>query len=164
MLFEHKLRSATALIALIGIALPILARDARAEHPFAHLTGTWTGSGQARFEQGKSETITCRAYYNAKSAGAGMALAIRCASISYKIEMRANLMSEADRVTGRWEERSFNAEGGVGGRATERTLSLAISGAVSGSMSVTIDPSGHRVDITTPGTGLANVSIKFNRA
>lgn len=164
MLFEHRLRGATVLIALIGIALPVLARDARAEHPFAHLAGTWTGSGQARFEQGKSETITCRAYYNAKSAGAGMALAIRCASMSYKIEMRADLVSEADRVTGRWEERSFNAEGGVSGRATERTLSLAISGPVSGSMSVTIDQTGHRVDILTAGAGLAGVSIKFSRA
>ena len=164
MLFGHALRRSTTLIALIGMALPVLARDARAEHPFVHLKGTWIGSGQARFEQGGSETIACRAYYTAKPADAGIALAIRCASTSYKIEMRAGLKTEEDRVSGRWEERSFNAEGGVSGRATERTLNLAISGPVSGSMSVTIDQTGHRVDITTSGAGLAGVSIKFNRA
>ena len=147
----------------MGTTLPLLARDARTEHPFARLAGTWTGNGHARFEQGKSEALACRAYYTAKSAGSGMALAIHCASTSYKIEMRADLTLEADRVTGRWEERSFNAEGGVSGRATEGTLSLAISGPVSGSMSVTIEPSGHRVHITTSGAGLADVSITFNR-
>lgn len=161
MMLGHKTFKPLALLALIGATSAVLPRDARAEHPFTRLTGTWAGNGQARFERGGSEAITCRAYY--RSSGSVMALAIRCASISYKIEMRADLTSEADRVTGRWEERSFNAEGGVSGRATERALNLAISGPVSGSMSVTIEPSAHRVDITAPGTGLAGVSITFNR-
>lgn len=159
-----RISKSVVLAALIGgMTLPAMADDARADSAFTRLTGSWTGNGQARFEQGKSEAITCRAYYNVKLEGSAMALAIRCASSSYKIEMRANLNTLGDRITGHWEERTFNAEGGVSGHATERNLNLAISGAISGSMSVTIDPSGHRVDLSTFGVGLAGVSIKFDR-
>jgi hypothetical protein len=161
---RSTLRSMVCGAIMGSLALTALSRDVLADTPIAKLNGTWTGDGQARFDQGQSEQIKCKAYYDLKSEGSAMALAIRCASSSYKIEMRAHLNLQGDRVTGHWEERSFNAEGGVSGHTTERSLNLAITGAVSGSMSLKIDQSGHRVDITTSGGGLAGVSIKFNRA
>lgn len=161
-LYGYATRLAAA--ALCGAAL--LAPSARAEaaNPFPQLNGTWSGSGQVQFDQSKTEQIMCKAYYTVKSAGSGLALAIRCASSSYKIEMRANLDQRGDRVIGKWEERTFNAEGSIAGRATDRNLTLAISGAVSGSMSVAIGPSGHRVDIRTSTAGLSGVSINLTRS
>jgi hypothetical protein len=153
-----------ALVALVGsIVLVGQAAGAHAGGPFPRLVGSWSGNGQVHLDQGKSEQITCRAYYNAKSAGSDLALAIRCASSSYKIEMRATLSQQDGRVTGHWEERTFNAAGSVSGRATDTSLNLAISGAVSGTMSVTSSEASQRIEIKTVGSGLSGVTISLAR-
>ena len=151
-------------LALAGsLALAGQAFDVRAESSFPRWSGSWSGTGQVHLQQGKSEQISCRAYYNAKSEGSDLALAVRCASPSYKIEMRATLSQRDGRVTGHWEERTFNAAGAVSGRATDSSLTLAINGAVSGTMSVTNGEGGQRIEIKTIGTGLAGVSISLAR-
>ena len=158
---RHKL---TALAVLVGGLVLVQAGGVRAEGPFPRLAGSWSGSGTVHLDQGKSEQISCRAYYNAKSAGADLALAIRCASSSYKIEMRATLSQQNGQVTGQWEERTFNAAGSVSGRATDSSLNLAISGAVSGTMSVTSSEASQRIEIKTVGTGLSGVTISLARS
>lgn len=159
---RHKFIALAALMGGLVLAGP--SGGARAEGPFPRLAGSWSGNGTVHLEQGKSEQISCRAYYNAKSAGADLALAIRCASSSYKIEMRATLSQQNGQVTGQWEERTFNAAGAVSGRATDSSLNLAISGAVSGSMSVTSSEASQRIEIKTVGTGLAGVTISLARS
>ncbi len=54
-------------------------------------SGTWSGKGKVTFEGGNSEALACTAYYVSRDAGAGLGLAIRCASTSYKTEIRSNL-------------------------------------------------------------------------
>ena len=157
---RHQL---TALAVLVGGLVLAHAGGVRAEGPFPRLAGSWSGNGTVHLDQGKSEQISCRAYYNAKSAGADLALAIRCASSSYKIEMRATLSQQNGQVTGQWEERTFNAAGAVSGRATDG-LNLAISGAVSGTMSVTSGEASQRIEIKTVGSGLAGVTISLARS
>ncbi len=154
-----------ALAALAGsLALMGQAAGARAEGPLPRWAGSWSGNGRVLLDQGKSEQIACRAYYNAKTAGADLALAIRCASNSYKIEMRATLSQQDGQVTGQWEERTFNAAGAVSGRATETSLDLAIRGAVSGTMSVTSSDAGQKIEIKTVGSGLSGVTINLARS
>ena len=96
--------------------------------PFAELSGAWTGAGQIRLEGGKTERVTCKAYYTPKDAGAAIGIALRCASTSYSIDLRSNLESVNGRVTGSWEERMFNATGNVTGRASTGNVSVASSG------------------------------------
>lgn len=153
-----------ALALIVGAVVLGPMAEARADGPFPRFAGSWSGNGQVHLEQGKSEQISCRAYYNTKAEGANLALAIRCASSSYKIEMRASLNQQDGLVTGRWEERTFNAAGSVSGRANESSLNLAISGAVSGTMSVTSTGAGQRIEIKTVGTGLSGVSIRLARS
>ncbi len=155
---------AAVLAAVIGCGA-VLAQPTgvRAASPFPLLSGSWSGTGLVRFDQDKSEQIVCRAYYTLKAEGVGLTMAIRCASSSYKIEMRAQLNNQGERVTGQWEERTFNAAGNVNGRASDRNLTLAITGAVSGSMSVAVGQAGHKVDIKTSTGGLAGVSINLTR-
>lgn len=158
-------KSRNIVAALVGgLALMGQMSGARAESPFPRWVGSWSGTGQVHLEQGKSEQITCRAYYNTKDQGSDLALAIRCASSGYKIEMRATLSQRDGRVTGQWEERTFNAAGAVSGRATDSSLNLAISGAVTGTMSVTGNAGGQRIEIKTVGTGLSGVSISLARS
>ena len=132
--------------------------------PFADLNGAWTGAGQIRLEGGKTERVTCKAFYTPKDAGAAIGIALRCASTSYSIDLRSNLESVNGRVTGSWEERTFNAAGNVTGRASNGNVSVAISGGgLSGSMSVSFGGTSQQVSITTSGTALKGVSISLSK-
>src|SRR5690242_15320816 len=99
MMAGARRRKFLALAALLGgLVLAGQTAGAGAEGPFPRLAGSWSGNGKVVLDQGKSEQISCRAYYTAKSAGADLALAIRCASSSYKIEMRATLSQQNGQV------------------------------------------------------------------
>jgi hypothetical protein len=151
----------------LGLAAVVVtvgaASSVKAESPFGVLTGTWSGAGQVRFTGGSSEALKCRAYYTPKDA-TNMGLAIRCASTSAKIELRANLAYDGGKVTGSWEERTFNASGNVTGQATASKLNLAIQGGgFSGSMAVGINGGSQTVSIQTQGTGFTNVNIHMSK-
>lgn len=159
-----------ACITIAAVALSVGAGNAgiaRAEPPgqiLTRLSGTWTGNGQVTFEKGQTEQLVCRAYYATKSERTSMGLAIRCASASYKFEMRATLNFEGTQVSGSWEERTFNAAGTVEGSVGESNLQLAIAGVLSGAMSVKVDAAGHRVDFRPRSAdGLKTVAINFAR-
>lgn len=140
------------------------AAAALAAGPFAALDGNWSGSGQIRLDGGQTERLKCLAYYRQKDGGTGLSIAIRCASQNNKIELRASLSNQSGKLSGSWEERTFNAAGDVTGQATDNRISLSITGGgLSGSMVVSFTPSSQRVSITTQGTGLKGVSIILSR-
>jgi hypothetical protein len=159
-------RSAAKAAAMAATAAAIASAPSSAVHaasPFAQLGGSWSGGGQVRFTDGGSERIRCRAYYNPKAGGSELSLALRCASTGFKIELRASLRDSNGRVTGSWEERTYNASGNVVGRASSGNLSLAISGPVSGTLGVAFGASHQRVSIRTSGTGFSSASISLSR-
>jgi hypothetical protein len=157
-------RNALALIAAAPL-LALVPGAAHADSPFAVLNGSWSGAGQIKLEGGSSESLKCRAYYNAKDDGAGLGLAIRCASASNKIELRANLTYEGGKISGDWEERQFNAGGSVTGQATGNRISLVITGGgVNGSLTVALSGASHSVSIQTTGIGLRAVNINLSRS
>ena len=77
--------------------------------PFDTLLGSWGGSGEIRLDKGRKERIKCNAYYT--GGGSDLGLAIRCQSDNYKIEIRSKLSYSGGRLSGNWEERTFNASG-----------------------------------------------------
>lgn len=149
-------------VALVGGAL-LAAPPARAQ-VFAPFNGTWTGNGQIRLDNGATERIKCNAYYTQKDSGAGLGLAIRCASTSYKIELRSQLKAVGNRISGSWEERNFNAAGTATGQATGERFSLTVvGGGMTGSMNVSASGATQSVVITTQGTGLKSVNISLSK-
>lgn len=141
----------------------VLAVPALAQSPFNALAGNWSGSGQMQLEDGRSERLSCRAYYSPKDGGASMGIALRCASQSYKIELRSSLRYAGGRVSGTWEERSFNVGGAVAGRASAGALSMSFSGGLTGSMSVNYTGASQRVSISAGSGGLSNVSVNLSK-
>ncbi|MDX2265620.1 MAG: hypothetical protein NW215_11710 [Hyphomicrobiales bacterium] len=135
--------------------------SASASELFKRLDGSWKGSGVVRLEGG-NERISCRGYYNARG-GASLSIALRCAAPSYRIEMRSNVTESDGRITGRWEERTFNAEGSLSGRATATSVNLAISGVITGSMTIAVGGAGHQVNLTASGPRFRGVSISLTR-
>lgn len=93
---------------------------------FLPFIGSWTGTGQVRLEDGRSEQIKCRAYYTDRPSGMGIAL--KCASGGSKIDLRAQLQSDGARIQGNWEERQYNAAGSIAGVAAGNKLSMTLDG------------------------------------
>lgn len=149
-------------------ALAVLAQSSFSTPGYAQaglsgLAGTWSGGGQLKLSDGRSERLTCRAFYSPREGGSGLGLALRCASQSYRIELRSSMRVAGGRVSGTWEERSFNAGGAISGSAGSGSLHLAFSGTMSGSMSVSYGASSQRVSITTGGAGLSSVSLSLSK-
>lgn len=151
---------AVAVAAWVLATTPSFASDA----VFGSFNGNWSGIGQIRLDNGASERVKCNAYYTPRDAGAGLGLAIRCASASYKIELRSQLKSQGGKISGSWEERNFNAAGDVTGQASGTKLSLSVAGGgMTGTMSVSATGESQSVTITTQGTGLKSVNISLSR-
>lgn len=135
--------------------------NAAADNPFGSLAGTWNGSGTAKFDGGKTESLRCKGYYT--NGGANLGLSIRCANASAKVELRANLAYADGAVTGSWEERTYNQSGTVSGRATSNKLSLTISGGIQGSIAINISGGSHSVAVSTGGPTLKGINLSMTR-
>lgn len=157
-------RPVAAAFALAVLGLATAAAVAAPAGPFAALVGTWSGAGHVKLDDGKTEGLKCKAYYTPRSGGAALGLALRCASASSKIELRANLSSASGSVSGSWEERSFNAAGTVSGHASDTNMRLSINGGgFSGSMTVTTAGSIQSISVAAQGSSLKGVNITLKR-
>lgn len=155
---KFGLATATALALLWASAPPATAGQ------FSAIAGSWSGNGRVNLAGGKSEAIKCNAYYIAKAGGAGLSMAIRCASASNKIDMRANLESSSGGVSGSWEERQFNASGTVAGKNSDGNMSLNITGGgFTGSMTVKLSGRNQDVSISAQGVGFTGVKIVLSK-
>lgn len=147
--------------AVAAAALVIVPNLAAAANLLDGITGTWSGRGTVTFQGGNSEALSCRSYYT--TSGSILSLAIRCASTSYKTEIRSKLRIANGSLAGDWEERNFNAVGSASGVISGNTIVLRISGAIEGRL--VIDQAGSRqsVTIVTNGGGLSSVKIGLTR-
>jgi hypothetical protein len=145
----------------VPAALAGLATPGRADPTFDTLLGSWGGSGTYKLQDGTTEKLKCDAYYT--GGGSQLGIAVRCTGQTNKIEMRSKLSANGGALSGSWEERTFNASGDVTGKLTDRSIKLAISGAVGGSMTITYDKSKQNVAIATEGTPLKSVTVSLSR-
>ena len=129
---------------------------------FNTLLGSWGGTGEYSLADGTRARVKCNAYYT--GGGSQLGMAIRCSSDNNKIEIRSKLNNSGGRITGHWEERTYNAEGDATGQATGDRITLQISGAVSGNMSVSYTAKSQTVSIATSNTALRSVNITLNRS
>jgi hypothetical protein len=154
--------AAFAIIAGICI-LPALASE-KVPASFNDFKGSWTGNGVLSLTGGAIESLKCKAYYTPQNKGQGLGIAIRCASPSSALELRAALTSSGDKINGSWEERTYNASGNVSGGFAEKQIDLAIKGgAFNGSMRVTMDGSNQKVAIETEGIALKGIKLSLTR-
>lgn len=161
-----NLRSATLRLVVIAtgaLTLIVPTGTAKADpSPFNTLLGSWGGSGEIRLDKGRKERIKCNAYYT--GGGSDLGLAIRCQSDNYKIEIRSKLSYSGGRLSGNWEERTFNASGTASGTATPNKISLSIKGGVSANMLVSYTKTTQNVNISLSGVALQGVRISLARS
>ena len=147
-------------LAVAGFVAPAMAASS---NPFVTLAGVWSGSGTARFDNGKTESLRCKGYYTNNGNPHDLGLSIRCANASSKVELRANLVDNNGSVSGTWEERTYNQSGSVSGRVTANRMTLSITGGITGTMTVAINGSSHSVTVATSGPSFKGVHISMSR-
>lgn len=144
------------------LALALWQSSQAAAGPFDTLLGSWRGNGQIKLNDGRTERLKCTAYYT--GGGSQLGMAIRCQSESSNVEIRSKLSQTGGRISGTWEERTFNAAGTASGQASGDRISLQISGGVSGTMQVSYSRSRQSVAISTQGIALKSVTIDLTRS
>lgn len=151
-----------ATTAMIGVFIVAPSQTVVAKStPFDALLGSWRGSGKIQLNSGM-ERLRCNAYYT--GGGNQLGMAIRCKSESSNVEIRSKLSLSSGRITGSWEERTFNAAGKATGTARPGKISLRVTGGVTGSMIVSFTRSRQTVSISTQGIALKSVSISLTRS
>ena len=154
-------RSALQRFALGTTLLCLAATASVAAGPFSAFHGTWSGRGNAIFNGGVREKLMCKGYYSGKDAS--LSLALRCASPSNKIDLRAKLNGAGSTVSGSWEERTFNASGAVTGSVADTRLNLKLDGGISGKLTVSLGDNSQLVSLNTDGSSLTGVHLKLTR-
>jgi hypothetical protein len=150
-------------LALISAAIVGLSTNsASADASLDVLSGTWQGSGTISFESGEAESIGCNGYY--KSAGS-LSVVIRCKGASSNFELRSKLESNGNKISGSWEERTYNATGDVSGTASAGKLNVEFSGSLTGSLEMSFSSSSQSVSVSvgTKGAGIKGVRVNLNR-
>src|ERR1700723_3097270 len=70
---------------------------------FSRFAGDWSGEGTVKTSAG-IERIRCKAHYDVASAGTSLEQTLRCASDSYKLEVRSKVAATGARFAGKWNE------------------------------------------------------------
>ena len=142
--------SSTPVKVTAALALALLAAcpAGAASTPFEVVKGSWVGGGTLNFKDGRSEKLECNAYYTGSADGNALTTALRCSGPSGKLELRSHLSYAGGKVSGSWEERTYNASGDASGTLDPGNLRLNIRGGVAGSMTVAFSASSQSVSIT----------------
>ena len=167
--FFLKLSANCLSAALFAAAILLLSAQVQAEPgsegPFLGLSGHWSGAGTITMTNGATERIRCKATYAVNAAGKGLQQSLRCASDSYRVEIKSNVISDGGSLSGSWSETTRGLSGNVSGRASGAEIVANVAGAGFAArldvrthddkQSVTIRPQG--------GTDVSAVSIALRR-
>jgi hypothetical protein len=119
--------------ALFASAILLIPAQGRTEPgsqaPFAGLSGQWSGAGTITMTNGATERIRCKASYAVDSSGKAVQQRLRCASDSYKLEIRSKVISKDGSLSGSWTESTRGISGNVSGRASGAAFSANVAGA-----------------------------------
>jgi hypothetical protein len=118
--------AAATFAAAMGFAIPT--GVAEGVNPFAKFLGSWRGSGQVLFTNGDVERINCRANYLSLQAANELSLDLVCATESYRIEIRSQLVAVGREVQGTWTETSRQVTGNLVGRLSGGSFEGNIEG------------------------------------
>jgi hypothetical protein len=150
-------------LALIGAAAAGMSTNSVADDVGLHaLAGAWRGDGTMSFEGGQTESISCNGYYKG---GGNLSVVIRCKGTSSNFELRSKLETNGEKVSGSWEERTYNATGDISGTTSAGKLNVQVRGSLTGSLDMRFTSSSQSVSVAvgTKGAGITGVRVSLNR-
>lgn len=163
-MFSSVAAHAGRLLAITTIAFWAASAAAAPVGPFAGFGGVWSGRGQIHLSDGSRENLQCRATYQVDAGGQAMQQVLRCASDSYKFELRSNVESQGDQISGNWSELTRSLGGRLSGQARRGRIEVRVQSDIFNAK-VTLVSSGNRqtVTISSPGSQISGVAISLHR-
>ncbi len=150
--------------AVSAIALWASTAPAKAAGPFSGLDGRWNGIGHIELSDGSKETIHCRATYDVGSSGRAMHQSLRCASDSYNFELRSDVESRGNEISGNWSELTRNISGRLSGHGRRGHIEVDVkSDAFNARLILVSHGNRQSVIITTKGTQFSGAKITLSR-
>ena len=150
-------------LAAIPLAMAAMIGVAQAG-PFDTFAGSWSGTGTIAMNDGHNERIRCKAVYEVTPSGIILHQNLRCASDSYKFEVRSSIQAEGSNLTGTWTEVTRQATGAVSGSISGGQISTHVEGTgFSASLNVTTRGNQQTVSINPQGTDIKAVQIDMKR-
>ncbi len=103
-------------------------RAGSSTQPFDGLSGKWTGEGSIALTNGTVERLRCDASYTVSGGGDNLDQTLRCASDSYKFDLRVSLADKRDAILGNWNQQSNNVQGGISDQDSKGLIQLTVTG------------------------------------
>jgi hypothetical protein len=154
----------TVMASLLCLSLIPVEVEAQPAHPFAGMSGVWSGRGTISFEGGAREAIRCRATYAVREDGNALQQTLRCASDSYKIELTSNVVANGGKLSGTWSESTRNVSGDVQGTTSGGRFQVVVSaGTFSANLVATTRGNSQSVVITSQGSEFKGANITLTR-
>lgn len=155
----------TAVGAAAAVLLGATAVSAQSGSPFSTLAGSWSGSGTISMNDGHNERIRCKAQYEVTPSGIIMHQNLRCASDSYKFEVKSSLQADGGKILGTWTETTRQVTGNVTGTISDGNISTSVAGTgFSATLAVQTRGNSQAVSIVPTGTDIQSVKIEMKRA
>jgi hypothetical protein len=152
-------------VAMIAAILTIDASLQRvtAASPFAGMRGAWSGDGVLTLLGGARERVQCRATY-ALGDELRVTQDLRCASSSYKFEVRGDVTNQNGTISGTWQETTRGLFGNLVGRMRGSQIDARIEGPTFAAL-LTLVTRGNQqtVSIRSPGSQVEEVLIRLRR-
>jgi hypothetical protein len=153
--------------AIVGIAALLLVSvtgPGLAETPFVGLSGAWSGGGRITMITGTSEPIKCKATYKTNQAGTTIDQVLRCASDTYKFNVKSKVGVDGSALSGSWTETTYN----LTGTFTGTVKGEKIEGKIRGNgllIGVALRTRGgeQQVRFLSQGTEMREVNIKLTK-
>ena len=151
-------------VGVLGTLLAVASAGALAAGPFEPLSGSWSGGGTIAMNDGHNERIRCKAEYEVVPSGIILHQNLRCASDSYKFEVRSSLQADGDSLTGTWRETTRQVIGNVSGTIRGERITTDVQGTgFSANLDVTTHGNAQSVSIKPTGTDIKSVQIDLKR-
>ena len=123
---------------------------------FSRFAGDWSGEGTVRTSAG-SERLRCKAHYDVTSDGTSLEQTLRCASDSYKLEIRSKVAAAGTRFAGKWNEVTRDTIGNLSGTITSTGIRGKIDG-IGFTADLAISIQANRQSVTIEPTGATDIS------
>ncbi|HEX5210642.1 MAG TPA: hypothetical protein VFW22_02765 [Pseudolabrys sp.] len=163
-MFSSFTAPAGRFLAVTTIALWAASAVAAPVGPFAGLGGVWSGRGQIHLANGSKESLRCRATYHVDADGKTMHQMLRCSSDSANFELRSDVESQGDQISGNWSELTRSLSGRLTGQARRGRIDVRVQSDIFNA-EVTLVSAGDRqtVTISSPGSQISSVAISLRR-
>ena len=160
-----ELRSAIYLSAAFAAGVICsTASSASAEGGLSPLAGSWSGGGTITMSSGSSERLRCRANYAVGGSGSSVTQDLKCASDSYRVDIRSNVAVSGGALSGTWTETSRGVGGQISGRLNGSDIQATVAGGVFGAgLSIATHGSSQSINIRVNGGDVSKVSLNLKK-